>query len=76
MVDTRVSNPSDLAAGLDLRGIRGAAGSPLVATNSIRVDVGHGPIRLEVCRLPNGAPVRGARELRERVYNMRRFSQT
>lgn len=68
MVDVGSSNPRDLAAGLDLRGVGGAAGSPLVAPDGVRVDVGHGAVGLEVSRLADRRPGRRAGQVRERVY--------
>lgn len=51
MIDVRGSGPSDLPAGLHLRGVLGTAGSILVASDGIRIDVGHGAVGLEVCCL-------------------------
>lgn len=67
MVDVRGSNPGDLATSIHLGGFRGAAGSPLVAADSVRVDIGHGAVGLEVSSLTDRGPVRGARELGEGV---------
>lgn len=61
MIDIRVSNPGNRATSLDLRSLRGAAGSLLVASDGVGVDVRDGAVGLEVGRHADGGPVGGAR---------------
>lgn len=59
MPDRRADSESDGRAGGDAHGLRGGSVGVLVAPDRLAVDVGHGPVMLEVLGAPDVFPVAG-----------------